>query len=46
MDNIDQQTLNMLAISIVTLEAENYNTNKNDSQIIGEIVKKIEEVVK
>ena len=46
MDNIDPKTLNTLAISVVTLEAENYNTNKSDSQIIGEIVKKIEEVVK
>lgn len=46
MNSVDSETLKALAVNIVTLEAENYNTNKSATQIIAEIVKKIEEVVK
>lgn len=46
MNEIDPQKLQALAMNIIALEANDYNTKKTSAQIIGEIIQKIEGVIK
>ena len=46
MNEVDQQKLQVLAMNIISLEADAYNTKKTSSQIIGEIIQQIEGVIK